>query len=954
MSRHDQRSSATAVAGVEFTARPVAMDDSSAPDAQADQRTAWREAITTFARPFRRETNKSVHERVAKAVAAGMLPGPVPHLATLWAWLKPDRQADRHAARAALAAAAATAALDPTGRRPGAAALADLAAPDRHATHAQLIAHIAALDVLADSHRRELEELAAYDPDLARRHKQEGRLTQKALSAETNKRHGPWLDKHLWVRIRMLRTLARDYEDKRIAAHRDRAQAAVSRHGIAATRYVGAPASVSRIPTVAPTTGVTANLDQDALALYRADDTEETSAWSDDLGSQSQGALGAVIGYAASNKQREDAAVRLDLLAPVLNGIMTAEACATAWRAVFRGETPKDAAVWLSPPADEYQITYRYLSARALREWCAKVREGRARADAEGRPHADLEALVHRQPDRVRTPRAVTLQQVREVCAAFTDNPAFSAALVAEQLRSRYGITVSDRTIQRIIAQRLTEVDRGTARGGVAADDMLFRFRLIREAPHPNRAWIMDHSFFRLEERDAAHPEWMDGVEHGHRDIDLQFECARDVESVGMVPGRRRITKVTMTVILDACTRRVLAIRLWDGAPNTQTTLLALRDAMERFGTPEILYTDNGSDLTAKAVRDALRLAGIKHVLSKPYCPEGRGKVERVIRTIKDRILVTLPGHRSGRHVATADEALLTLQEAESRVWQRVEEWINGKTHGETGRIPRVHYDETIHTRGAIGRPPLPDALIPLLCVRADAVVDEVGAYGNGRRYVGPGLLSLPIGAKVALFSDPYRPRFAWVGVRDERGVLRNNGLVKSYGGADPAPDIADWNALVAQWTDERDREVAQRRAARRAQDDHEARDRAGDAAGAQLAREVVDELQRIQTGATQLALPAGSPAPEDVGTTAGTNARGAVRIRNAGSDEVGGAVCELDSPAGRHMSPVDAAAMADAASEVSAIVTSHVLPPAQPAVPVRSSRGRGSERNTGYVMPWD
>jgi len=82
---------------------------------------------------------------------------------------------------------------------------------------------------------------------------------------------------------------------------------------------------------------------------------------------------------------------------------------------------------------------------------------------------------------------------------------------------------------------------------------------------------------------------------------------------------------------------------------------------MERFGTLDILYTDHGSDLKARVLRDALRLAGAHHVLSMPYCLEGRGKIERVSRTIKEKILVTLPGYR-GKHETPSGEKMGSVQ----------------------------------------------------------------------------------------------------------------------------------------------------------------------------------------------------------------------------------------------------------------------------------------------------
>jgi len=50
------------------------------------------------------------------------------------------------------------------------------------------------------------------------------------------------------------------------------------------------------------------------------------------------------------------------------------------------------------------------------------------------------------------------------------------------------------------------------------------------------------------------------------------------------------------------------------------------------------LYSDNGSGFTSKILDEYLSVHGIKHIFSRPYHPQGRGKIERFNRSIKEKI----------------------------------------------------------------------------------------------------------------------------------------------------------------------------------------------------------------------------------------------------------------------------------------------------------------------------
>jgi transposase InsO family protein len=50
------------------------------------------------------------------------------------------------------------------------------------------------------------------------------------------------------------------------------------------------------------------------------------------------------------------------------------------------------------------------------------------------------------------------------------------------------------------------------------------------------------------------------------------------------------------------------------------------------------LYSDNGSGFTSKILDEYLSVHGIKHIFARPYHPQGRGKIERFNRRIKEKV----------------------------------------------------------------------------------------------------------------------------------------------------------------------------------------------------------------------------------------------------------------------------------------------------------------------------
>lgn len=106
---------------------------------------------------------------------------------------------------------------------------------------------------------------------------------------------------------------------------------------------------------------------------------------------------------------------------------------------------------------------------------------------------------------------------------------------------------------------------------------------------------------------------------------------------------------------------------------------LCLRKAIEKRGLPRKFYVDNGACYRAADLEQALALLGIALTHSRPYTPEGRGKIERWFRTVRSSFL---PVH------AAEGLALRSLT-------ARLDAWVeayNTSTHSSIQTTPEARF----------------------------------------------------------------------------------------------------------------------------------------------------------------------------------------------------------------------------------------------------------------------
>jgi transposase InsO family protein len=305
-----------------------------------------------------------------------------------------------------------------------------------------------------------------------------------------------------------------------------------------------------------------------------------------------------------------------------------------------------------------------------------------------------------------RQPSPRTDTKILDMAAALKrENPARTTAQVARILRETTGWAPSETTLLRLF-HRLELM--GPA-GGTTVGEVFGRF----EASRCNEMWVGD-------------------ALHGPR-----------------VGGR----KTYLFAFLDDRSRMLTGYR-FGYAEDTVRLGMALRPALAARGVPESIYVDNGSAYSDAWLLRACAKLGIRLTHSTPRRPQGRGKIERFFRTVRDQFLVELDDTTiDDLDTAGIDHAgaLLELNRLFT-AWAETE--YHRRVHSETGQTPLDRWDGDWHRRNRGPGMPTAAALTEAFLWSEHRVVSKLAVVRlQGNSYeVDPGL----IGRRVELVFDPF------------------------------------------------------------------------------------------------------------------------------------------------------------------------------------------------------
>ncbi|HTF54145.1 MAG TPA: DDE-type integrase/transposase/recombinase [Pseudonocardia sp.] len=354
-----------------------------------------------------------------------------------------------------------------------------------------------------------------------------------------------------------------------------------------------------------------------------------------------------------------------------------------------------------------------------------------------------FDALV---PSPRQSSRRLPAEVIDMAVALKRENPDRTATQVRRILRAQMGWAPGERTLQRHFAE-LTSTDPTLL--GAGQPGVFGRF----EAGRPNELWTGD-------------------ALHGPR-----------------IGGR----KTYLFAFLDDHSRAIVGHR-FGFAEDTVRLAAALRPALGSRGVPEGVYVDNGSAFVDTWLLRACAKLGIRLIHSTPGRPQGRGKIERFFRTVREQFLVEITGIEAdsagggtdggaggGRHQVGDLDELNRLFTA----W--VEQVYHRRVHSETDTAPLA--------RWSAGGPfplPTPAALAEAFLWEEHRTVTKTALVSlQGNTYqVEPTL----VGRRVELIFDPFdltrievRLRGAPAGIAVPHRIARHS-HVKARPETAPAP----------------------------------------------------------------------------------------------------------------------------------------------------------------------
>jgi putative transposase len=285
-----------------------------------------------------------------------------------------------------------------------------------------------------------------------------------------------------------------------------------------------------------------------------------------------------------------------------------------------------------------------------------------------------------------RMPNQTPARLLELACALRREQPARTAAQIHRIIAETEGSSPSARTIQRHF------VMAGLPWKGGEIGRALGRF----EAEFPNELWTGD-------------------ALHGP-----------------VVDGRRTF----LFCFLDDHSRLFCGYR-WAAREDVLNASAALRAGLASRGLPKALYVDIGSPFVSGQLLRACAVLGIRLIHSRPGRPEGRGKIERAFRTVRQQWLVELEDHPPA-----------SLQEMGQLFQAWVEQVYHRRAHSQTEQTPLQRFL-------AQGPPALPSEQTLREAFRwsESRTVSQTGTVGmHANTYeVDPGLA----GRRVELVFDP-------------------------------------------------------------------------------------------------------------------------------------------------------------------------------------------------------
>jgi putative transposase len=300
----------------------------------------------------------------------------------------------------------------------------------------------------------------------------------------------------------------------------------------------------------------------------------------------------------------------------------------------------------------------------------------------------------------------------------------------------------------------INQISRLLVAAGLVADQSLSRSAVHRLLQQNGLSQLTGSASLPEEKRsfsaEFAGSIWYGDVMHGPR-----------------VAVKGQLRKTYLVSLIDDASRLVAhsAFCLGETALDIEGVL---KQALLRRGIPIKIIVDNGAAYRATTLQGLCARLGIHLIFCRPYAPEGKGKLERWHRTLRDQFLSELDERR-----------IKDLDDLNARLWAWLEQVYHQTPHaGLAGLTPLARYQSDLPRIRSLG--PKAAQLDALFLHRVARFVRKDGTVSYlGQRFEVPYELS---GKTVRLVVDPHAQRV--VGVEDASG--------NSLGAATPLDQLAN------------------------------------------------------------------------------------------------------------------------------------------------------------------
>lgn len=189
--------------------------------------------------------------------------------------------------------------------------------------------------------------------------------------------------------------------------------------------------------------------------------------------------------------------------------------------------------------------------------------------------------------------------------------------------------------------------------------------------------------------------------------------------------------QIYLVAFIDDATRYIVGASVYEDQ-KTDRVMECYRTALERFGKPRAVYTDNGKQFVSKKITQASTKLGIKLYKARPYAPNAKGKIEAFNR-IMDKFVIELK--------------LMNCHSVEE-IQHYLDLWIENNyhfiPHGSTGLSPSQAWNADTEVLTFYS----PDELNTSFTLTEERIVDKSGciSYSGKKWEVGPDLIGFQVG----------------------------------------------------------------------------------------------------------------------------------------------------------------------------------------------------------------